>query len=339
LNNLEKININFSKQITDWYLKSGRESLPWRKNISPYKIWISEIMLQQTQVKTVIPFYKKFVKKYPNLKSIALAKEEDILALWTGLGFYRRAKNIYKTKEIIKKQYSNRFPKKYNELLLLPGIGRSTAGAIMSIAYRKSYPILDANVKRVISRYKNVDLDKKDSTKNLWFLSELLTPEENIFEYSQGIMDLGATRCVSRNPSCEECPLVESCQSAFKCFNLNKKNKKEKSRKKIFFTLAHSKESFLLFKKNEKTFWESLWTPYDNQNQKKSNIFKEPSKSETKNFNHALSHMDLDITIEIFDYKAPFKIKTNLEHKWVSKNQIDKFGLPKPIKTIIENYG
>jgi len=114
LNNLEQININFSKQITDWYLKSGRESLPWRKNISPYKIWISEIMLQQTQVKTVIPFYKKFVKKYPNLKSIALAKEEDILALWTGLGFYRRAKNIYKTKEIIKKQYGNRFPKKYN---------------------------------------------------------------------------------------------------------------------------------------------------------------------------------------------------------------------------------
>ena len=339
MNNLEQININFSKQITDWYLKNGRESLPWRKSISPYKIWISEIMLQQTQVKTVIPFYKKFVKKYPNLKSIALAKEEDILALWTGLGFYRRAKNIYKTKEIIKKEYGNRFPKKFNELLLLPGIGRSTAGAIMSIAYGKSYPILDANVKRVISRYKNINLNKKDSIKNLWFLSELLTPEKNIFEYTQGIMDLGATKCVSRNPSCEECPLVESCQSAFKDFKLNKKDKKDKSIKKIFFTLAHSKESFLLFKKNEKTFWESLWVPYDNQNQKKSNIFKEPYKSSTKNFNHALSHMNLDITIEIFDYKTPFKINTNLEHKWVNKDQINKFGLPKPIKTIIENYG
>ena len=221
---------------------------------------------------------------------------------------------------------------------MLPGIGRSTAGAIMSIALRKPYPILDANVKRVISRYKNVNLEKKNSTKNLWFLSEVLTPKENIFEYTQGIMDLGATKCIARNPDCEDCPLVNSCQGAFKTFEHNNKSKKEKSRKKIFFTLAHSNESFLLFKKNEKTFWESLWVPYDNQDQIKSNFFKEPLKSETKNFNHALSHMDLDITIEIFDYKTPFKIKTNLEHRWVNKNQIDKFGLPKPIKTIIENY-
>ena len=339
MNNLDHINKNFSQKITEWYLINGRDDLPWRKKISPYRVWISEIMLQQTQVKTVIPFFKKFIQKYPNLKSIASASEDDILAMWTGLGFYRRAKNIYKTKEIIKREYGNRFPKEFNELLLLPGIGRSTAGAIMSIAFRKPYPILDANVKRVISRYKNVNLEKKNSTKNLWFLSEVLTPQENIFEYTQGIMDLGATKCIPRNPNCEECPLVNSCQSAFKTFELNNKSKKEKSKKKIFFTLAHSNESFLLFKKNEKTFWESLWVPYDNQDQKKSNFFKEPSKSETKNFNHALSHMDLDITIEIFDYKTPFKIKTNLEHKWVSKNQIDKFGLPKPIQTIIKNYG
>ena len=339
MNNLDHINKNFSQKITEWYLINGRDGLPWRKKISSYRVWISEIMLQQTQVKTVIPFFKKFIQKYPNLKSIASASEDDILAMWTGLGFYRRAKNIYKTKEIIKREYGNRFPKEFNELLMLPGIGRSTAGAIMSIAFRKPYPILDANVKRVISRYKNVNLEKKNSTKNLWFLSEVLTPKENIFEYTQGIMDLGATKCIARNPDCEDCPLVNSCQGAFKTFEHNNKSKKEKSRKKIFFTLAHSNESFLLFKKNEKTFWESLWVPYDNQDQIKSNFFKEPLKSETKNFNHALSHMDLDITIEIFDYKAPFKIKTNLEHKWVSKNQIDKFGLPKPIKTIIENYG
>jgi A/G-specific adenine glycosylase len=338
LNNLDHINKNFSQKITEWYLINGRDDLPWRKKISPYRVWISEIMLQQTQVKTVIPFFKKFIQKYPNLKSIASASEDDILAMWTGLGFYRRAKNIYKTKEIIKREYGNRFPKEFNELLMLPGIGRSTAGAIMSIAFIKPYPILDANVKRVISRYKNVNLEKKNSTKNLWFLSEVLTPEENIFEYTQGIMDLGATKCIARNPDCEECPLIHSCQGAFKTFELNNKSKKEKSRKKIFFTLAHSNESFLLFKKNEKTFWESLWVPYDNQDQIKSNFFKEPLKSETKNFNHALSHMDLDITIEIFDYKTPFKIKTNLEHRWVNKNQIDKFGLPKPIKTIIENY-
>ena len=338
-NNYSTKDIDFSDEIINWYISNGREDLPWRKNISGYRVWISEIMLQQTQVKTAIPFYKKFIKKYPNLKSIAPATEDDILALWTGLGFYRRAKNIFKAKEIIKKEYNNRFPTKFDELILLPGIGQSTAGAIMSIAYGKSYPILDANVKRVISRYKNINLEKKDAMKNLWSLSKSLTPINNIFEYTQGIMDLGATTCNARSPNCKECPINQSCESAFEKFEIGNKNKKEKSKKKIYFTLAHSKKSFLLFKKNEKTFWESLWVPYDNQNLKKSNIFKEPSKSEIKNFNHALSHMDLDITIEIFDYKRPFKIKTNLEHQWVSKSQIDNFGLPKPIKTIIENYG
>ena len=338
MNSINKNSQEFSEGITNWYLLNGRESLPWRRNVSGYKVWISEIMLQQTQVKTVIPFYKKFIKKYPNLESISSATEDDILALWSGLGFYRRAKNIYKSKEIIKKEYKNRFPRKFNELMLLPGIGRSTAGAIMSIAYKKSYPILDANVKRVISRYKKIDMSEKDVMKKLWLLSESLTPINNIFEYTQGIMDLGATVCISRSPNCIQCPFSQSCKSAFETFEINKKIKKEKSKKKIYFTLAHSKKSFLLFKKNDKTFWESLWIPYDNQNLKKSNIFKEPYKSEVKNLNHALSHIDLDITIEIFDYKKPFEIETNLEHQWINKNQIDKFGLPKPIKSIIENY-
>ena len=173
----------FSSNITKWYIQNGRRNLPWRKVITPYRIWISEIMLQQTQVKTVIPFYKKFIKKYPNLKSISLATEDDILALWTGLGFYKRAKNIYRTKEIIKKEYKNKFPSKYEELISLPGIGRSTAGAIMSIAYKESYPILDANVKRVISRYKKINTDEKGVVKTLWSLSKNLTPEKNIFEY------------------------------------------------------------------------------------------------------------------------------------------------------------
>ena len=328
----------FSSNITKWYIQNGRKNLPWRKVITPYRIWISEIMLQQTQVKTVIPFYKKFIKKYPNLKSISLATEDDILALWTGLGFYRRAKNIYRTKEIIKKEYKNKFPSKYEELISLPGIGRSTAGAIMSIAYKESYPILDANVKRVISRYKKINTDEKGVVKTLWSLSKNLTPEKNIFEYTQGIMDLGATICNIRSPNCLDCPINKTCKSAFKNFEIEYKAKKERPKKKIFFTLAHSKKSFLLFKKNEKSFWESLWIPYDGEDFKETNILKEPAKRKIKTINHALSHMELDITIEIVDYKTPFKIKSNLEHQWINKNQIDNYGLPKPIRTIIENH-
>ena len=328
----------FSSNITNWYIQNGRKNLPWRKVITPYRIWISEIMLQQTQVKTVIPFYKKFIKKYPNLKSISLATEDDILALWTGLGFYRRAKNIYKTKEIIKKEYKNKFPSKYEELISLPGIGRSTAGAIMSIAYKESYPILDANVKRVISRYKKINTDEKGVVKTLWSLSKNLTPEKNIFEYTQGIMDLGATICNIRSPNCLNCPINKTCKSSYKNFEIEYKARKERPKKKIFFTLAHSKKSFLLFKKNEKSFWESLWIPYDGEDFKEVNVLKEPAKRKIRTINHALSHMELDITIEIVDYKTPFKIKSNLEHQWINKNQIDNYGLPKPIRTIIENH-
>ena len=218
MNNLNKDNKSFSSAISQWYLTSGRNNLPWREKISPYRVWISEIMLQQTQVKTVIPFFKKFIRKYPNLKSICDATEDDILALWSGLGFYRRAKNIFKAKEIIKNKYNNCFPKKFDELLLLPGIGRSTAGAIMSIAYGESYPILDANVKRVISRFNDIDVKDKGAIKSLWLLSKTYTPSKNIFEYTQGIMDLGATICHLRVPSCSNCPLHTSCKSSFKKF-------------------------------------------------------------------------------------------------------------------------
>ena len=338
MNNLNQSKENFSNKVVHWYLNNGRNNLPWRKNISPYRVWISEIMLQQTQVKTVIPFFKRFINKFPNLKSLSSASEDDILALWTGLGFYRRAKNIFKTKEIIREDYKNIFPKKFEELILLPGIGRSTAGAIMSIAYKQSYPILDANVKRVISRFDNINIENKKAIKLLWSLSESYTPSKNIFEYTQGIMDLGAKVCHTSSPSCSECPLNISCKGAYKKFGISKKSRKQKLHKKINFTLAHSNQSFLLFRRNEKSFWESLWVPYDNQYKEKSNIFKYPLRSEVKNLNHALSHIDLDITIEIFDYKKPFKIKTNLEHQWINKNEIHEYGLPKPIKSIIENY-
>ena len=335
---MKQNNENFSQIIPQWYLTQGRNSLPWRKKISPYRVWISEIMLQQTQVKTVIPFFNKFIKKFPNLKSISKASEDEILALWSGLGFYRRAKNIYKTKEIIKSEFKNRFPKKFEELILLPGIGRSTAGAIMSIAYNKPYPILDANVKRVISRYKNINLEQKDAIKSLWSLSDIYTPSENVFEYTQGIMDLGATICQLRSPMCSECPLNLSCESAFKEFDVNKRNKRQKLTKRINFTLAHSNQSFLLFKKNEQSFWESLWIPYDNQYQDFDRIFKEPRKTKIQNLFHPLSHIDLEITVKIFDYDKPFNIDTNLEHQWINKSQINDFGLPKPIKAIIDTY-
>ena len=183
-----------SSQVVDWYLRDGRHNLPWRKKVTPYRIWISEIMLQQTQVKTVIPYFNAFIKKYPTLQKLSLATEDEILASWSGLGFYRRAKNIFAAKEIIKKNHSNKFPSHFDSIIELPGIGRSTAGALMSLAFLVPQPILDGNVKRVISRLirKNIAALKE---KDLWELSTKLVNSEDCFSYTQGIMDLGATVC------------------------------------------------------------------------------------------------------------------------------------------------
>ena len=149
----------FSQQVVQWYLEHGRHDLPWRSKVTPYRIWISEIMLQQTQVKTVIPYFKNFIKKFPSQKSLSEASEDQVLAAWSGLGFYRRARNIFATKEIIKKNYGNRFPNEFKKIIELPGIGKSTAGAIMSLAYLDPHPILDGNVKRVISRLLKKELE------------------------------------------------------------------------------------------------------------------------------------------------------------------------------------
>ena len=135
----------FSKNLISWHKNHGRHNLPWQKKINPYKIWISEVMLQQTQVKTVLPYYEKFIKKYPTIKDLSNSKLDDILEIWTGLGYYRRAENLYKSSQILQKKYECNFPESYDDILTLPGIGRSTAGAILSIAYNKKYPILDGN--------------------------------------------------------------------------------------------------------------------------------------------------------------------------------------------------
>ena len=336
-NDIKEADTLFSEKIINWYENSGRDDLPWRKNITAYRVWISEIMLQQTQVKTVVPFYRKFIKKYPNLKSLSGATEEDILALWTGLGFYRRAKNIFKTKEILKENFKNRFPKKFKDIVSLPGIGNSTAGAIMSIAYKSPHPILDANVKRTISRFESI---KNDSTskadKILWEYSLIHTPKKNIFEYTQGIMDMGATVCAPLSPSCDSCPLNKLCKSAFNIPKGGTKQKKVNPTKEINFVLAVNKKSLLLFKKLEKTFWESLWLPYELDEDNKLPWSHSFIKSKESNYKHKLSHLNLDLNVKILYYDKKFKIKSNKKYKWIHISEIDKFGLPKPIKSIID---
>ncbi|MAW34027.1 MAG: A/G-specific adenine glycosylase [Proteobacteria bacterium] len=206
---------NIADQVVKWQAKYGRNKLPWQGKKDPYPIWVSEIMLQQTGVKTVIKYYENFLKRFPSTVSLGNSSLDDVLQQWSGLGLYRRARNMHLAAQDIIKFRNGIFPDTYEDLVSLPGIGRSTAGAILVFAYGKKYPILDGNVKRLFARYFCVEGEFRDSKilKKLWNLSELNVPENSVREYTQGLMDLGAGVCSPKRPNCKRCPLNATCKS------------------------------------------------------------------------------------------------------------------------------
>ena len=290
-------------------------------------------MLQQTQVKTVIPYFKNFIQKFPSQKKLSEASEDQILAAWSGLGFYRRARNIFASKEIIKKEYGNKFPKKFNHIITLPGIGKSTAGAILSLAYLDPHPILDGNVKRVISRFLNKDLNVLTESQ-LWKLSSEMINRDDCFSYTQGIMDLGATICTPSKPSCNECPVNSHCLSAFKVSPI-KKNKVASTKKVISMNLSliQTKESLLLAKNETESIWKNLWLPFKSVSLK--NYVQDFQLICTQEIQHELTHRKLKINLNTYITSDELKIKTNLQYKWIKKDRIDEYGLPKPISKVI----
>ena len=290
-------------------------------------------MLQQTQVKTVIPYFKNFIQKFPSQKKLSEASEDQILAAWSGLGFYRRARNIFASKEIIKKEYRNKFPKKFNHIITLPGIGKSTAGAILSLAYLDPHPILDGNVKRVISRFLNKDLNVLTESQ-LWKLSSEMINRDDCFSYTQGIMDLGATICTPSKPSCNECPVNSHCLSAFKVSPI-KKNKVASTKKVISMNLSliQTKKSLLLAKNETESIWKNLWLPFKSVSLK--NHVQDFQLISTQEIQHELTHRKLKINLNTYMTSDELKIKTNLQYKWIKKDRIDEYGLPKPISKVI----
>ncbi len=204
---------DFSEHILAWYTRSGRKDLPWQHEPTPYRVWVSEIMLQQTQVATVIPFYNRFMARFPNVEVLAGASEDQVLHHWSGLGYYARARNLHAAAQQIVARHGGRFPETFEAVLELPGIGRSTAGAILALACGQHYPILDGNVKRVLARYHAIDgwPGKADVLKTLWALTEGCTPAAQVAAYTQAIMDLGATVCTRGRPACTQCPLATDC--------------------------------------------------------------------------------------------------------------------------------
>ena len=206
---------DFASRLLDWFDEHGRKDLPWQRDIDKYRVWISEIMLQQTQVATVIPYFERFMARFPDVGSLAAAAEDDVLAHWSGLGYYARARNLHEAAKRIVERHEGEVPEDIDELVELPGVGRSTAGAILSIAARQRHAILDGNVKRVLARHAAVPgwPGRTAVSKTLWALAERLTPGERVNDYTQAIMDLGATLCTRSRPDCARCPINGDCRA------------------------------------------------------------------------------------------------------------------------------
>jgi len=253
----------FNISIIKWHKKFGRHDLPWQKSKDPYHVWVSEIMLQQTQVVTVISYYQKFITKFKTIKALAQASEDLVLSMWSGLGFYSRARNLHAASIMIMKEYSGHFPDNFQDMIRLPGIGRSTAGAILAFCFNKPYPILDGNVKRVLSRVYGITtpINNSRTEKKLWLLSEKNLPKKNIDIYTQAIMDFGATLCIPKRPICNICPITQSCVAYVNglATQIPKKNpvKKNEIKKTHFYIYEYQKQVFLV--KNRSGVWNGLW--------------------------------------------------------------------------------
>ena len=304
---------NLGEKISNWYVKNGRLNLPWRYNISPYRVWISEIMLQQTQVNTAIAYFERFMAKYPDLQTIKNATEDDIYNMWSGLGYYRRASFIFQAKELIHAKFKGEMPDNYDDLMSLPGVGKSTAGAILSIAFNKPYPILDANVKKVISR---IFFKKNFEEKIFWNLSEDLLDKKNIFNFQQGIMDLGSQLCLPKNPKCNLCPVSSNCQSNLRNeFPLLSKKSVKRKREFLEFQLIQKNQKYFMTKENKLGYWANLWMPpVLIANHQKAEII------------HKLSHRELNI-----NFKNSNKKPKNIQGKWFHKKELALIAIPKPI--------
>ena len=257
---------DFATQLISWFRRFGRHDLPWQADPTPYRVWVSEIMLQQTQVATVIPYFNRFIKKLPSVEALATAELDEVLKLWAGLGYYARARNLHKSAKLITDDENSFFPKTLEELMSLPGIGRSTAGAIVAMAYKKRAPILDGNVKRVLARYHAVEgwPEKTTIKKRLWELSEKHTPAYKIADYTQAVMDLGATVCTRAQPRCGECPVNEKCVSRQRDLQEvipGRKPRKKRVRREVRMLLIEdSQQSVLLEKREAKGIWGGLYS-------------------------------------------------------------------------------
>lgn len=337
----------FSEAVLNWFDQHGRTDLPWQQNKTPYRVWVSEIMLQQTQVATVIGYYQRFMARFPDVQSLASAEQDEVLHLWTGLGYYARARNLHKCAQTVVEQFNGQFPQSVEELESLPGIGRSTAGAIASISMGIHASILDGNVKRVLARFHAVEGwpgEKKVSDK-LWIIADRYTPAKRTSDYTQAMMDMGATLCTRSKPACEMCPLVTQCeayaQKRVKEFPFSKP-KKDKPVKATRMLLLRHKGEYLLQQQPSSGIWGGLWIfpqqsvtddPFAHIQLQTAKVLEQETLTP---FRHTFSHYHLDIHPLVIELARKPKSVKQTEQLWYDPERPASVGLAAPVKKLLD---
>lgn len=337
---------NFAKRLLAWFDVHGRHDLPWQHNTTPYRVWVSEIMLQQTQVSTVIPYYQRFMDKFSTVEQLANAKQDEVLSLWTGLGYYARARNLHKAAQQIVLQYQGEFPQTIDELTQLAGIGRSTAAAILSISQNLPEAILDGNVKRVLARLYAIEQPPSAARdKQMWALAEQLTPNYRNADYTQAIMDLGATLCKRGQPNCDACPFNDAClaykKGIAKSLPVGKKPKPLPIKSTFILLLQNPQGEVLLEQRPPSGLWGGLWCPLevDQLNELPKLLTQKQlitrSQTTLNTFRHTFSHFHLDITPVLVRVEFAQAVSDS-NQQWVSYNNSKNLGLAAPIKKLLK---
>ena len=340
---------DFSTRLIAWQKVHGRHGLPWQNTRDPYAIWVSEIMLQQTQVSAVIGYYQRFIQRFPNIKSLAGATQEEVLQYWSGLGYYSRARNLHNAAQTIVDHYHGLFPQNFEDIQQLSGIGRSTAAAIVSFAFDQRQTILDGNVKRVLARHFLIEgwTGAPKIEKQLWVLAESLLPEKEMVAYTQGLMDLGATICTRSKPKCAACPLNKTCQAYAQ--NLVSKLPTPKPKKVIpqkqttMLLIRHGKE-ILLEKRPPSGIWGGLWSlpeisPQEIATQVALSRFGLNTEAEEPlpSIQHVFTHFKLEITPQpVHVISKP--LQANMPNMiWLPIEDAIGAALPTPVRNILLN--
>lgn len=323
----------FAERILAWFDRHGRHDLPWQRERDPYRILLAELMLQQTQVLTVIPYYERFIAAYPDLESLAAAPEEAVLQLWAGLGYYRRAHHLLAAARAIRGRHGGQIPRTRAELEALPGIGRSTAAAILAQAFGAREAILDGNVKRLLARHAGIDgwPGEPAVAKRLWTLAETLLPEERLGDYTQALMDLGALVCTPRRPRCGECPLAEDCRAragdAIGRIPGRRPTRQRPLRRLVFLIEYEERLKVRLVRRPSLGIWPGLY------------CLPECDATEGRplpGFRHDFTHFRLLADLRL--RPAAEGRLNDRESRWVGAEEASELPLPAPIQSRLERF-